>query len=244
MGRFFKIKIKSLGSALKKRRRCLGLFLCLNAGLLGMPAIYIALFTPPSSNIELPSIRELQQSKYNIYVANWGFHTAILVEQPPGWQLGPNNHPQARYVEYGWGDKRFFMFSDTSIPATLAAGVLPTDSVVYLRGRETLPTEKNNVRQLYHRQVTPQQLHRLITVLEQSFQRTADGERVEPYPPVSAFVGQFYPGREFYVIWSDCNAWTVSNLHDIDVAQSPFFIIFSEQVGPSLQGFQLIQGSE
>ena len=244
MGQFLRTTIKTLGQALKKHRRCLSVLLVLNGALWGIPALYMAIFTPPDPEVTLPSVNDLKQAQYNIYVANWGFHTAIILEQPSGWSLGPPNHPQARYVEYSWGDKGFFMLADSSIPGTLAAGVLPTASVVYLRGRDALPTEQNGVRQLYHRQVTPQQLHSLVDALEQSFQREPQGDRVEPYTLATRFAGQFFPGREYYVIWSDCNAWTLKHLDNIDVAHSSVPVIFSEQVGPSLKGFRLIQGSE
>lgn len=237
------IKFRQCWRVLQRRRRCIGILLFLNGGLWGIPALYMAIWTPPKPDVELPHINQLKQPQYNLYVANWGFHTAILIEQPEGWSLGPANHPTARYIEYGWGDKRFFMLSDRSIPTMLAAGVMPTDSVVYLRGRDALPTTQNHVRQLYHRQVSGQQLYHLITTLEQSFQRQA-GERLSPYPRVSNFVGQFYPGREYYVIWSDCNAWTIRHLQGIEAAHSDLPVIFSEQVGPSLKGFQLIQGTD
>ncbi|WP_299402285.1 DUF2459 domain-containing protein [Acaryochloris sp. IP29b_bin.148] len=240
---FLQRKAGQVRAVIRQRRRCLGILLLLNGGLWGMPALYMAVFTPPSPTIELPNLDTLKQAKYDIYVVNWGFHTALILEQPQGWRLGPTNHAQARYVEYGWGDKRFFMLSDTSIPTTLAAGVLPTASVMYLRGRETLP-QPQYARQLYHRQITPQQLHSLLRSLEQSFQRTTNGERVAPYPQVPRFAGQFYPGREYYVIWSDCNAWTVRQLQAINVAQAYFPVILSEQVGPSLTGFELIKGAK
>lgn len=239
-----RLKIRQLWRVVCKRRRCLGLLLLLNGIFWGMPAIYILVFTLPCPEVRLPSIHQLQQSKYNLYVVNWGFHTAIILEQPYGWQLGPPNHRQARYVEYSWGDKVFFMLEDTSITANIAAGVLPTASVVYVRGRDVLPTLQNGVRQLYHRQVTPQQLHSLVISLEQSFQRSSQGHRVTSYPYKTRFVGQFFPGREYYVIWSDCNAWTIRHLEHINVALSRIPIIFSEQVGPSLKGFRLLESSD
>ncbi|WP_299485394.1 DUF2459 domain-containing protein [Acaryochloris sp. IP29b_bin.137] len=242
-GQFWQNIIRKGWAVLKKRRRCITILLILNGGLWGVPALYMALFTPPKPAIHLPSIQQLQKPLYDLYVVNWGFHTAIILEQPTGWRLGPHNHPQARYVEYGWGDKQFFMYSDTSISTTLAAGVLPTASVMYVRGRDQVPTAKDQVRQLYYRQVTSQQLYDLIEALEQSFLRH-NGKRVEPYPSVPAFVGQFYPGREYYVIWSDCNAWTVRHLQAIEVASPVIPVILSEQVGPSLKGFQLILGAE
>jgi len=244
MSQFWQTNYRKFWEILKKRRRCIGLLLFLNGTLWGIPALYMAILTPPKPDIELPGIHQLKQSKYDIYVVNWGFHTALIIEQPRSWNLGPRNHPQARYVEYGWGDKRFFMLSDTSIPSTLAAGVLPTASIVYLRGRDTLPTEQTGVRQLYYRQVSPQQLHALVTSLEQSFQRQTSGRRGVPYPRVSNFAGQFYPGREYYVIWSNCNAWTIRQLEAIQVAQSDWPVIVSKQVSPNLKGFRLIQGSD
>lgn len=243
MSNFLRITSQKVWQLIQKRRHCIGIVLGFNSCLWGIPAIYMALFTPPAPEIKLPSIQQLQQSQYDVYVVNWGFHTAIIVEQPQGWTLGPPNHPQAPYIEYGWGDKRFFMLSDTSIPATLAAAILPTPSVVYLRGRDAPPTEENYARQLYHRQISPQQLYTLIGILEQSFQRSPQGNRVEPYSQVSAFAGYFYPGREYYIFWSACNAWTIKHLHRIKIAQSDIPVIFAEQVGPSLQSFKLIQGS-
>ncbi|NJK28675.1 MAG: DUF2459 domain-containing protein [Acaryochloridaceae cyanobacterium CSU_3_4] len=243
MGNFLRATSRKLWRLIQKRRRCIGIVLGFNGCLWGIPALYIALFTPPASEIKLPSIQQLQQSQYDVYVVNWGFHTAIIVEQPQGWTLGPPNHPQAPYIEYGWGDKQFFMLSDTSIPTTLAAAILPTPSVVYLRGRDAPPTAENYARQLYHRLISRQQLYALIGTLEQSFQRSPQGNRVKPYPQVPEFVGYFYPGREYYIIWSDCNAWTIKHLHRINIAKSDIPVIFSEQVGSSLEGFQLIQDS-
>lgn len=238
----WRTKIRQFRGFLKRRRRCLGIVLLLNGGLWGIPALYMVIRTPPTPKVSLPNINQLRQSKYDLYVVNWGFHTAILLEQPKGWKLGPPNAPTSRYVEYGWGDKQFFMMSDTSFLTTLAAGIFPTDSVMYLRGRDTLLEAQNYARQLYYRQISAQQLYDLITTLEQSFQRQA-GERSMPYPPVPNFKGQFYPGREYYVIWSDCNAWTIRHLQEIEVAHSLVPVIFAEQVGPSLQGFQQIQGT-
>lgn len=239
----WRTRIRQFWGILKRRRRCLGILLLLNGGLWGVPALYMAIWTPPIPEVELPNINPLKKAEYDLYVVNWGFHTAILIEQPQGWALGPPHSPNSRYVEYGWGDKHFFMLSDTSFLATLTAGILPTESVMYLRGRDTLLSAQKHARQLYHRKVSAQQLYDLITTLEQSFKRQ-DGERSVPYPPVPNFKGQFYPGREYYVIWSDCNAWTVRHLQGIEVAHSFGPVIFSEQVGPSLKGFQLIQGTD
>lgn len=222
-----------------KKQRCLRVVVLLIGGLWGLPALYMVLFTPPRPPVNLPSIQQLQQPVYNLYVSNWGFHTAIILEQPQGWRLGPLNHPEARYVEYGWGDQHFFMESDRSLLTVLAAGIIPTDSVMYLRGSDQLPNAQ--IGPLYYRSVTRQQLYDLIQSLEQGFKRQ-QGNRKMPFPEVPEFVGQFYPGREYYTIWSDCNAWTIRHLQDINVAHSAIPVVFAEQVGPSLKGFERLQG--
>ncbi|NJK40237.1 MAG: DUF2459 domain-containing protein [Acaryochloridaceae cyanobacterium SU_2_1] len=231
--------VQALWLLLRRRRRCLAWIFALNGSIWGLPALYIAVFTPQPAFVALSQTSLAQDRTYAIYVANWGFHSSIIVEQPRGWQLGPPHAPRSAFVEYGWGDRRIFMQDDWSIPTVLAAAFLPTDSIVYLRDRPAPPTRQDQVRQLYHRQVTAQQLQALVISLEQSFQRTAEGHRLAPYVYASRFKGRFYPGREFYIFWANCNGWTIHHLERLGIAEKGGPILLAEQVGPSLEGFQL-----
>lgn len=212
-------------------------FLAFLALLAGLPPLYMAAFTPHPVSSPLLQNRSLPPEQvYDLYVANWGYHTSIIVQQPQGWRLGPANAVDAPFVEYSWGDRNFYMNANFSPFALFATVFLPTESVIHLRNWSQAPTSNDGMRRLYHRQIDAQQLRTLIVSLETTFQGASP--RSAPLPPVARFRGRFYPGREFYIFWSACNAWTVRHLAAADLAQPGWAIIVAEQVAPQLRHFQ------
>ena len=67
----------------------------------------IAELTAPSIGAAVPA--PLDSRSYRVFVADWGYHTSIIVERPPGARLGPEAREGAPFVEYAWGDRRFYM---------------------------------------------------------------------------------------------------------------------------------------
>jgi hypothetical protein len=80
---------------------------------------------------------------YHVYVSDLGYHTSITVEQPAGWHLGPPGAEDAPYLEWGWGDRGFYQFSDFSPRGVYSALFLPTPSVVYLSGERDAPDPRS-----------------------------------------------------------------------------------------------------
>lgn len=202
-----------------------------------LPALYMAIQTPPSPSISVPLPAE---ATYRVWVARYGYHTAILIEQPSGWHLGPSGQEHAPIVEYAWGDRAYYMESDHRLHVLLAALFLPTESVMYVRAHNAPPTRQTGIQGLYVREVDAATLQRLVQSLEQGFIRTAASHRQPPFPPVSTYRGRFYPGRTFYVFWSACNAWTVRHLRRAGLARSPFFVFLEQQVPGRLHGFRRV----
>ena len=87
-----------------------------------------------------------------MYVADWGYHTSIIVEQPRGWTLGPPGKERASFLEYSWGDKLFYMESDYRPHAVFATLVLPTPTVAYLDGWAD-PPDFRGARAVYARTI-------------------------------------------------------------------------------------------
>lgn len=183
---------------------------------------------------DLPSV---PQSSYMVMVVDWGYHTAIVVEQPRDWALGPSGDEQAPFVEYAWGDRRFYMESDYRPHAVVAALVLPTESVLYVRGHSR-PPSFDGARAVSVRSVDAGALHGLLVELERSFQRSGDGSRLAPHPVVRGFAGRFYPAYGRYMWTRDCNWWTVTRLHAGQLAGTARSIVFSGQVISRLHGFR------
>ncbi len=222
----------------RKRRVSRVAWLCslLFLALLTLPGIPVFFMTPPPGMISLPLLTpEAESRNYQVYVfSRWGYHSAITLEQPPGWQLGPSGAEDAPFVEYAWGDLHYFRDKDHSAGVSLAAVFLPTESTLYIRGWQNPPSFDVNAKDIYTRAVSAAQLRALIVALEQTIPRTETGERLTPYRNYP----NFYPSREYYLWWNDCNAWTVRTLHQADLAESPFGILFCQQVSGSLKGFR------
>jgi hypothetical protein len=170
-------------------------------------------------------------------VVDWGYHTAIIVEQPRGWALGPAGDEHAPFVEYAWGDRKFYMESDYRPQAVFATLVLPTESVLYLRGRPR-PPPFDGARAVSVRSVDAGTLHSLLAELERSFQRNPDGSRQAPHPVVRGFAGRFYRAQGRYMWTRDCNWWTVTRLRAAQLAGTARGIVFSGQVMSRLDGFR------
>ena len=173
--------------------------------------------------------------RYTVHVVDWGYHTAIIIEQPRGWRLGPEGEEDARYVEYAWGDRRFYMESNYWPHSVFATLFLPTAAVTYVDGRPRPPT--GGFRSMHVREVGAEQLRALAAELERFIVRDAAGARLPAHPPVSGYAGRFHPGIGRYTWWTNCNRWTVERLAAAGLASGGRGVLFSPQVASHLVGF-------
>ena len=83
----------------------------------------------------------LRQGKQQIFVTSNGWHTGIVLKRN---YLSLENMPeiadlpQAEFVEFGWGDAKFYPAKEATDGITLAAALMPTVAVMHVVG---LPAE-------------------------------------------------------------------------------------------------------
>jgi uncharacterized protein DUF2459 len=206
--------------------------------LVACSTLYMLVLTPPPGPVALPPIDPALRLR--VYVLVWGYHSSIFVEQPAGWALGPEGDAPAPFVEYGWGDKSFYMESNFSPVALFAAAFLPTPSVVYVCGHAIPPNEEVVGGDVYLLECDAPRVERLVTVLEGQMVRTGDGGRPRAFAATPEYRGRFYPGRESYVIWWNCNTWTARMLQESGFDVSPALVMATSQVGGRLREFRLL----
>ena len=195
----------------------------------------MAVATPAPAEIVLPVAHPA--ARHRVYVLAWGYHSSIIFDQRPGWRLGPEGNEDAAFVEFGWGDRSFFMESSYDPISLFNAAFVPSPTVVYVRGHDLPPNEFVVGGEVFVRECSSEEVLRLVRVLEQQMARATDGGRPVPFPPAEGYSGRFYPGREYYVIWWNCNEWTVRMLRDGGLASSAAFVAAPQQVGGRLVGF-------
>ena len=186
----------------------------------------------------LPAVRG---DRYRVLVADWGYHAAIIIEQPAGWMLGPPGEEASPFVEFAWGDRRYYMESNYWPHSVFATLMLPTSSVTYVEGRNAPPVR--GFRSLHERDVTGAELRALAMELEASIGRDDRGARLPAFPPVAGYAGRFLPGVGRYLWWMNCNRWAVDRLAAAGLADGGRGVIFSGEVAARLRGFSLVRGT-
>lgn len=204
-----------------------------------LPPLAVTVWPDAPATGALPAV---PAGTYRVYVADWGYHTSIILEQPPTWQLGSLGKESAPFVEFAWGDRRFYMESNYRPDALFATLFLPTESVAYVASWSSDPARVARARALYVRDVDAPELAELAAALEGTIRRSGTGERAAAFPAVSGYAGRFYPAHGRYLWLTDCNRWTVERLASAGLARGGFGVIFSGQVGSHLVGFHRVNG--
>jgi Protein of unknown function (DUF2459) len=207
------------------------------AALLAAAPVRVALQRYPASPAGMTLPAPDSAVAWRVWVADWGYHTSIIIEQPPEWSLGPTGAEQAPFVEYAWGDRRYYMMEDHSIPSLLAALFVRTSTITYVQGWAAPPTLADGARAIFERTLTASQLRALALELEGSIQRQPDGSRVSAWARAPGYDGRFYPAIGEYVWSHACNHWTVARLRAAGLARGATGVVFSRQVGGRLIGF-------
>lgn len=210
-------------------------FIPLLLELVGRPLLHAVVVPEPRA--PLVRLPQPPAGRYTVLVADWGHHTAIVVQQPPGWRLGPPGAEPAPFLEVAWGDRRYFHGGERSPQAVVAALFLPTDSVIFLAGHPDPPRLAGTVA-LWERQVDAPTLGALLSALERSARRDRDGERLPPLPPRPGQRGRFFPAHAAYLWSRNCNWWTVQRLREAGLASAPTGVVVAAQVPGRLRGFQ------
>jgi hypothetical protein len=207
---------------------------------LGFPILYAAVVAEQRPALDrLPAPPE---GTYEVFVVDWGYHTAVVVEQPPGWRLGPPGAESAPFLEYAWGDRAFYRDSDHRLRSVAATLVVPTASVLYLRGHPA-PPRFAGADGVWARAVRGSTLRDVVHDLERTIRRTPEGARMAP-ERAPGFAGAFYPAHGSYLWTRGCNWWTVARLAGADLAEAPAGVVFTPQVPGRLRGFSRVPNAQ
>jgi hypothetical protein len=203
--------------------------------LVGRPWLHAAVVPEPRA--PLVRLSQPPPGRYRVLVADWGHHTSIVLQQPPGWRLGPPGAEAAPFLEFAWGDRRYFHGGERGPLALVGALFLPTDAVLFLAGHPDPPRLSGAVA-AWERQVEAPTLQALLGALERSARRDRDGGRLPALPWRPGQGGRFVPAHGTYLWTRNCNGWTVGRLQEAGLATGATGVVLASQVPGRLLGFR------
>ena len=164
-------------------------------------------------------------------VIDEGWHTGLVLSAKA---LGPgladlrHRFPNAQYLVFGWGNRRFYEAASPGAEWAIAA-LFPSPSVIFvqeIRGHKPLkPSPGTDLRWLC---ISSSGMRRLDGFLEMYFRKDRQGSlvRAEPGSPN----GEFYASTGTYDALHTCNTWTAEALQVGGLPVHSAGILFANQV--------------
>ena len=178
-----------------------------------------------------------------VYVVSHGWHTGFVVpakEIQMEIQQLMKRFGSSQYIEFGWGDKGFYLAKEITSGLTIRAIFWPTESVIH-----AVSVPHNPYRFFSHTEVerlclTDSEFSSLIGFIVNSFYKGTKGEVLElrngDYGD-----SQFYKGVGDYYLMNTCNKWTAKGLRSAGMNISTTFKLTAGSVMSYVKGVNQAQ---
>ncbi len=149
-----------------------------------------------------------------IFVTSNGWHSSIVLagaDVAPGRIPEAADFPQARYLEFGWGDAEYYPAKDPGIGLALSAALTPTPSVVHMAGLPVEPARRYPKAEVVALSLDAAGLERLVDFIHATFRRGGRARAASAGPGLYA-TSLFYPAVGKFHLLNTCNTWTARAL--------------------------------
>jgi len=162
---------------------------------------------PPPSQPDLGA-------KAVIFVSSNGWHSSIIVAKadlPPDRLAETADFPEARFLEFGWGDAVYYPAKQVTLGMTLRAALVPTPAVVHVVGLQAEPAPSSPGAEVVSLPIDGKNLGRLVDFIDASFERSGAARAAATGPGLTA-TSRFYPAKGRFHLFNTCNTWTARAL--------------------------------
>ena len=193
------------------RLQLLVLFLALGSG---------AVAADWSCNGEEPSCK-------SVFIVHDSWHAAIVLDKsdiPSDAMPELADFPDARAIEFSWGDQDYFPNPNSGVWAALRAAFWSTGSVLHLVGlNEDVATFYRRA-EITELRLAPAAFDRMIAYIAQTFARAPPNDRAPASPGLFSY-SRFYPATANFSLLRTCNAWVAEALESAGMPLSPRTVI-------------------
>lgn len=149
-----------------------------------------------------------------IFVTSNGWHSGIVLARadiPPPRLPEAADFPEARFLEFGWGDADYYRASDPGIGMALRAALVPTPAVLHVAGLWAEPARVFPGAEIVALPVDGAGFRRLVDFIDASVGR-AGAARADATGPGLTASSRFYPATGRFHAFNTCNSWTARAL--------------------------------
>ncbi|MEX0770724.1 MAG: DUF2459 domain-containing protein [Balneolaceae bacterium] len=172
-----------------------------------------------------------EQRNLPVYLLRYSWHVGVVIEAGHMRESLPSDQrfPQAKYLEFGWGDHRYYPHPDPGFGLMLSAGLLPTKSVIHVVGMHVPPQSYFPNSDVIQIMVNKDGMERLAEFISSRFRRDPKGSlqfAADGLYPNSVF----YKATGLYYFPKTSNTWTARALRKTGAPITPFFAITSGNI--------------
>jgi hypothetical protein len=168
----------------------------------------------------------------SIYVVKRGWHTGVAIATADwpnrSWPL-LDEFADVHYVEFGWGDERFYKAERNTSWLGLRAALWPSSSVIHVIGLRRPIADDAAADSIIEVHVSSNGLRDLTRSIETEFSGT------RPVPigkPLSAGPepNRFYTAKRPFYFPRMCNWWVARHLHEAGCPIAPWSVVSASRV--------------
>lgn len=190
------------------------------------------LLTACASSPSCYQMRDASQELHTIFVVQRGWHSGIVVRAADWpnaqWQL-LQEFPTAKFLEFGWGDKRFYQAEEETFAMAVRAALWPTPSVIHVVALENTDPTEAHAEHIVPVRVSAEGLRALTAGIELEFASVGPipgGQQVSWAPAPN----RFYDAKSAFHFPRMCNWWVARRLEDAGCPIRTWTVVTAHQV--------------
>ncbi len=171
-----------------------------------------------------------------IFIVHNAWHAAIVVDRHDvGAAVFPelSDFPDARFLEFSWGDQDYFPDPDSGIWAGLRAAFWSGGSVVHIVGLSENVAQFYGAAQIVTLRLSPPALQKLVRYVSQSISRENAGHRANAAPGLFAN-SRFYRANGKFSLFRTCNTWVAEALEAAGIPVFPESVVTAGSLASQL----------
>jgi uncharacterized protein (TIGR02117 family) len=157
-------------------------------------------------------------------VVSHGWHTGIVFHSQdiPDSLFEQPFFPDRNYIEFGWGDRAYYMDPEAGNWTAIKAAIWPTAGVMHVVGFDLPVDDYFSLSRNYPLEIGRDGRDKLLLYLIDSFTRGEDRRFIRLGEGLYG-ESQFYESDHTYIFPKTCNVWTAGGLKEAGFDLTPLF---------------------